>query len=119
MHIPLLLGRDIRETDKQNSMRIAVINQAMAEHFWHGLNPIGKRFRLKDNLNHPLEVVGVVRNSRTSGIYSPAAPFFYMALAQKRLLPVTLQVRTAGEPKLMAHEIVCYHQVFGAGDAAR
>ncbi len=106
MHIPLLLGRDILETDQQNSMRIAVINQVMAEHFWHGLNPIGKRFKLKDDLNHPLEVVGVVRNSRTSGIYSPAAPFFYMALAQKRLLPVTLQVRTAGEPKLMAHEIV-------------
>jgi putative ABC transport system permease protein len=106
MHIPLLLGRDIRETDNQNSMRIAVINQAMAERFWHGLDPIGKRFKMKDDLNHPLEVVGVVKNSRTYDLYSPADPYFYMALAQKRLLPVTLQVRTAGEPDSRAHEIV-------------
>jgi putative ABC transport system permease protein len=33
-------------------------------------------------------------------------PYFYMALAQKPLLPVTLQVRTAGDPESMAHEIV-------------
>jgi putative ABC transport system permease protein len=87
-------------------MRIAVINEAMAERFWHGLDPIGKRFKTKDDLNHPLEVVGMVKNSRAYDLYSPADPYFYMALAQKRLLPVTLQVRTAGEPESMAHEIV-------------
>ena len=106
MHIPLLLGRDIRETDKQNSMRIAVINQAMAERFWPGSDPLGKQFSLKEDSSHPLEVVGVVRNSRTETLYSPADPYFYMALAQKPMLPVTLQVRTAGEPQSMAHEIV-------------
>ena len=106
MHIPLLLGRDVRETDKQNSTRIAVINQAMAERFWPGLDPLGKQFRVKENPNHPLEVIGVVRNSRTYDLYSPEGPYFYMALAQKRMLPVTLQVRTAGDPQSMAHEVV-------------
>jgi predicted permease len=106
LHIPLLFGREILETDKQNSMRIAVINQAMAERFWHGLDPLGKQFRRKEDPNHPLEVVGVVRNSRTDDLYSPTEPYFYMALAQKPVLPVTLQVRTAGDPESMAHEIV-------------
>jgi predicted permease len=110
MHIPLLRGRDIRETDDQNSMRVAVINQAMAERFWRGRDPIGKEFRLKEDLSQPLEVVGVVKNTTTSDLsgdlYLPARPYFYMALAQKRMLPVTLQVRTAGEPERMAQGII-------------
>ena len=106
MHIPMLLGRDIRETDKASSMRVAVINQAMAERFWPGKDPVGKQFRYKEDPDHPLEVVGVVRNSRTDDLYSPEGPYFYMALAQKPMLPVTLQVRTAGEPESMAQEVI-------------
>jgi len=106
MRIPLLLGRDIRETDKENSMWVAVINQAMAGRFWPGKDPLGKQFRLKEDSSHPLEVAGVVENSRTYDLYSPADPYFYMALAQKPMLPVTLQVRTARDPQSMAHEIV-------------
>jgi len=60
---------------------------------------------LEDDLNHPLEVVGVARNSRTADLTSPEGPFFYMAFAQKRMLPITLQVRTYGEPESMAQGI--------------
>jgi putative ABC transport system permease protein len=106
MRIPLLRGRDIRETDNQNSMHVAVINQAMAERFWQGQDPIGKEFRLKGDLRHPLEVAGVARNSRTADLYSPVVPFFYLALAQNEMLPLTLQARTAGDPEPVAQEIL-------------
>ena len=106
MHIPLLRGRDIHETDNQNSMRVAVINQAMAERFWPGKDPIGRHFGVEEDPHHPLEVVGVAKNSRTGDFSSPEGPFFYMALAQKRMFPVTLQVRTAGDPESMAQGII-------------
>jgi predicted permease len=106
MRIPLLRGRDIRETDNQTSMHIAVINQAMAERFWRGKDPVGKEFRVKGDLNHPLGVVGVAKNSRTADMYSPVVPYFYVALAQNQMLPLTLQVRTAGDPGPVAKEIV-------------
>jgi putative ABC transport system permease protein len=106
MRIPLLRGRDIRETDNQNSMHVAVINQAMAERFWRGQDPIGKEFRLKGDLSHPLEVVGMAKNSRTADLYSPVVPYFYVALAQNQVLPLTLQVRTAGDPGPVAQETV-------------
>jgi putative ABC transport system permease protein len=102
MQIPLLRGRDFRESDDKSSPRVAVINQAMAERFWPGKDPIGEQFRLKGDLDHPLEIVGVVANSRTAYLFGSEGPYFYMALAQKRMLPVTLQVRTAGNPELMA-----------------
>ncbi len=106
MHIPLLRGRGIRETDNQNSVRIAIINQAMAERFWTGKDPIGKQFWLMGDLSRPLEVVGVVKNSRTENLLLPEGAHFYMALAQKPFLPVTLQVRTAGDPEAMAQGII-------------
>jgi predicted permease len=106
MHISLLRGREINETDTQSSPHVAVVNQAMAERFWPGKDPVGKQFRLKEDPSHPVEVVGVVRNSRTGGFPSPEGPFFYMPFAQKRMLPVTLQVRTAGDPESTAPAII-------------
>jgi predicted permease len=106
MRIALLLGRGIRETDRQNSARIAVISQAMAERFWQGADPIGKRFSLKEDPGHPLEVVGVVKNSRMQNLYFPEGPYFYMTLAQKPMFPVTLQVRSSGDPESMARGVV-------------
>jgi putative ABC transport system permease protein len=106
MGIPLLHGRTIRQTDEQNSARIAVINQAMAERFWPGQNPLGKQFRLKDKPGPPVNVVGVVRNSRTDNLFEPVGPYFYMPLAQDRETPLTLQVRTIGRPESEAQGIV-------------
>jgi predicted permease len=106
MHLHLLHGREINETDKQNSTHVAVINQAMAERFWPGKDPIGRRFRLEEDLNHPVEVAGVVRNSRTVSFSSPEGPYFYMPFAQRRVLPVTLQVRAFENPESMAQGII-------------
>jgi putative ABC transport system permease protein len=53
---------------------------------------------LEEDPNHPLEVVGVVRNSRTADLSSPQGSFFYIPFAQKRVLPVTLQARTFENP---------------------
>ncbi|HXW12883.1 MAG TPA: ABC transporter permease [Terriglobia bacterium] len=106
MGIRLLHGRGIEETDKQNSVPIAVINQAMAERLWPGKDPLGKRFRLEDDLNHPLEVVGVVKNTRTADLTSPQGSFFYIPFAQKRVLPVTLQLRTCGNPEAMGPGVI-------------
>jgi putative ABC transport system permease protein len=105
MHIPLLHGREINATDKQNSTHVAVINQAMAERFWPGKDPIGKQLKEEGDPNHPLEIVGVVKNSRTVNLFTEDS-YFYRALAQKRMFPVTLQVRTAGNPESMARGII-------------
>ena len=101
MGIRLLRGRTLSDGDRQDSTRAAVINQDMAERFWAGKDPLGRRFTLEGEPDHPLEVVGVVRNSRTSELASTVGPFFYMAFAQKPIVPVTLQVRTYGAPEAM------------------
>jgi putative ABC transport system permease protein len=51
-------------------------------------------------------VVGVVRNSRTADLSSPEGSFFYIPFSQKRVLPVTLQVRTFGNPEAMGPAVI-------------
>ena len=41
--VPLLLGREIGLQDTAASTKVAVVNQAFAEAFFHGQNPIGRR----------------------------------------------------------------------------
>jgi predicted permease len=96
MRVPLLRGRGFLDSDDQTSSRIAVINQAMAEKYWHGEDPIGQRFALADDPSNSIEVIGEVENSRYLGVTGPFRPYVYFPLAQKYnyRLPVTLQVRT-------------------------
>src|SRR6266568_3309200 len=46
MRIPLLSGRDFTDFDRENTTRVAVINEAMAKMVWPGLEPLGKRFAI-------------------------------------------------------------------------
>src|SRR5262249_9586506 len=63
MRIPLLAGRDFRESDREGATPVAIINEATAKRFWAGQNAVGKRFRFfTDTLM--TEVVGVVKDSK-------------------------------------------------------
>ena len=60
MGIPMLSGRDFNLADTSNEKSVAVISQAMANLFWPGENPIGKRFRISFTPETVREVAGVV-----------------------------------------------------------
>ncbi len=96
LRIPLLGGRVFLDSDNEKSPRVAVINEAMAEKYWHGEDPIGRNFALADNPQNPIEVVGEVKNSRASHVAGPINPYLYFPLTQKYDYQesVTLQLRT-------------------------
>lgn len=108
MHIPLLRGRDFRDSDAATSPYVAVINEAMAEKYWRGENPIGRHFVNTIDPKHSIEIVGIVQNSRTDGNFSdPVAPYLYVALSQHYdyQKPVTLQLRANVPPATVNREV--------------
>jgi putative ABC transport system permease protein len=68
--IPLLRGRNLAATDRPNSPRVVLVNEALAQRFWPDESPLGKHVSLFDD-RLQLEVVGVVRDIRP---ITPGAP---------------------------------------------
>jgi predicted permease len=94
MRIRLNRGRDFTEADNENAPHVAVINQAMAEHFWHGEDVLGKSFSLTSDPKHSVTIVGVVQNSRMNQLYGAFEPVFYLPVAQSYVSTETLQIRS-------------------------
>jgi len=95
--IPLLHGRAFTEFDRKETQRVAIVNQAMARHFWPGLDPIGKRFHFIGN-PQLLEVVGEVGDSWQFAVGEVPQPVAYLAITQDYSPFAVLHVRTAGKP---------------------
>ncbi len=89
MQIPLLQGRTLVPADEMGTPRVGVVNRAMAERYWPGEDPIGKRVRATsmefnaDGAPAPwVSVVGVVENVRHWGLESDPAPEMYTSVRQ-------------------------------------
>jgi putative ABC transport system permease protein len=106
MRIPLLQGRAFLDSDTNDSLYVAIVNQAMADRYWPGQNPIGQHFTSHDDPKHSLEIVGIAGNTHPNS-YEGATParFFYVPLAQSDQSLATLQIRTDGDPTILAREV--------------
>jgi predicted permease len=120
MRIALKRGRDFTDADNENAPRVAVINQAMAEHFWPGQDPLGKSFTLTSDPKHPATIVGVVLNSRMNQLYGAFEPIFYLPVAQSYASTETLQIRsersvqdTVAEVRAIAQSLAPAIPVYG------
>lgn len=106
MGIRVISGRAFDATDSNpNSLRVAVINQAMARVFWPGRPALGGRFRFEEG---PwLTVVGIVADTRQWGIERPPRPEAYELATStvEGIRPRLLVVRAASDPLALVGEI--------------
>ncbi len=95
LRITLNRGRDFTDADNENAPHVAVINQAMAAHFWPNRDALGKSFTVTSDPKHPTTIVGIVQNSRMSQPWGTFEPIFYLPAAQSYVSTQTLQIRSA------------------------
>ena len=81
--IPVLAGRTFGPQDVLGTLPVTVVSEAMAERYWPGLDPIGRRIRLDDGPDPQwMEVIGVVGNVRY--FYAGGEiPQYYIPFAQR------------------------------------
>jgi len=99
LKVPLLRGRAFNERDTKDSPRVIIIDQAMAEQYFPGEDPIGRRLGVdpgNDNENYVMsEIVGVVARMRFHAIDEMAPlPVIYCSLGQAQRTSLTLFVRS-------------------------
>src|SRR6266851_2943324 len=99
LKVPLLRGRAFNERDTKDSPRVIIIDQTMAEQYFPGEDPIGRRLGVdpgNDNENYVMsEIVGVVARMRFHAIGEMAPlPVIYCSLGQAQRTSLTLFVRS-------------------------
>jgi macrolide transport system ATP-binding/permease protein len=92
MGIPLLAGRDFADTDTAKSAGVAIVNETLAQKFWPGENPIGKR--LHSGNTSVLEVVGLAKNGKYQSLGEIPGLTIYYPLQQVYASNAALVVRT-------------------------
>ncbi len=105
MGISLLRGRDVSESDDLDSPGVVIINQRLAQKYWPGEDPIGKRI----TLDHKswLSVIGVAHDAKQNEWVGDPRPEMYLPLLQSsdylqdpagHFAYITLVARATGDP---------------------
>jgi len=97
MEMPVVEGRGFELTDDSTRAGVVVVNQRAAANLWPGKSAIGRVIRL-DRTGPPLEVIGVVEDSKYLFISEAPRPYVYLPLAQNYAPTVFLHVRTTVDP---------------------
>ena len=104
MGIPLVAGRGFEATDRATAPFVAVVNQAMADRYFPGQNPIGRFVQILGPT--PREIVGVIPNLRQRALNLPPEPEIYAPHPQFPTGGMFLVVRTKHDgPERVAADV--------------
>src|SRR6185437_14919412 len=123
MRMALVRGRWLADADRDGTLPVAVINEAMAKAYWPNRDPLGLKV-------HPMyrstekdiwyTIVGVVREPKRFATGDTPDPAVYVAYAQAPWPIGSVIVRTTGDPKgigaamrSVALQMVPGHMVLG------
>ncbi len=98
MQIPILRGRGFLASDTPESLRVAVVNEYFAHHYWPGQDAVGKRFRLDRSDGVPMEIVGIAQTIKVRDTFDKNADFVYLPMAQHPIARMVLMVRSSENP---------------------
>jgi putative ABC transport system permease protein len=111
MQIPIRRGRAFSDFDAPSSEPIAIVSESLANKYWPGQDPIGKRLKISGDASDETQpwrvVVGVTGNVRSEGQYAPFIPEIYVPYTQFPwvLYPRNIVVRTTVEPLSIVPEM--------------
>jgi putative ABC transport system permease protein len=110
----LLRGRALQPADREGFPRVAVINETLARKKFGNDDPIGKKIFLDGDVNEsaavetaaaPLEIVGVVHDTKQYGLFQITPQTIYASMTQDPEQAMSLLVKTSGDAGSVVAEI--------------
>jgi len=104
LRIPILRGRDISDSDRADTYKVCIVNEAFVREHLAGHDPVGRRVTtVDDGVRTTYEVVGVARDARTQDLRDDAEPRFFVPAEQRPSsgMSRTFLIRTASESRVL------------------
>ena len=102
MGTPVLRGREFSWRDDAGAPKVAVINETLARFYFAGTDPIGRVVRIGRQPDAPpIEIVGVVKDTKRSDLREPPARMIYLPFLQYAQPYMTLEIRTVLNPTVL------------------
>jgi len=103
LRMPLVAGRSFDGRDTKTGPAVAIVNQTLARRFFPNLNPLGRTFRfdtVSGQPGPPIEVVGLIRDSKYESVREDPPPTAFLPAAQMSipLEEESFELRTALPP---------------------
>ncbi|HLW44459.1 MAG TPA: FtsX-like permease family protein, partial [Candidatus Acidoferrales bacterium] len=107
--ISLLRGRDFSSSDSTKSQRVAIINEALANRYWHNQDALGKRMKIEGGW---VTIIAIASDTKYYTLDEKPQPFIYLPLYQHYSSEAILHVCTAGAPLASASAVAdAIHQL--------
>jgi ABC-type antimicrobial peptide transport system permease subunit len=100
--IPLLAGRDFSDLDRDESGRVAIVNEALAAQLWNSRAAVGSFFYLGDKR---YRVIGVAKNTKIRSLTAESQAFLYLPLSQFYTPNVAIHVKSR-QPPAWVHRLI-------------
>jgi len=100
--IPLASGREFTRADDENAPFVAIVNEAMADQYWRGRDPVGSRVQVKGRW---MRVVGVAKMAKYRSLTEISKPFLYVP-ARQNTMGLGLLIRTSLPAQSMSKILV-------------
>jgi putative ABC transport system permease protein len=97
MKTQFVQGRDFTEFDSTNAPEVVIVDETFTKQFKLGPQPLGRRLNIGDGAED-VEIVGMVKDVKRSGLASPYRGEMYRPYRQACWGYMTLVVRTRREP---------------------
>jgi putative ABC transport system permease protein len=114
--IPMVMGRGFGPEDREGGALVVIVDETMAQKFWPGEDPIGKRVTFEaeeaedgsDGARVYRTVVGVAKNVRHYELETPSRIQGYVPMDQSRMAwsrTMAIMARTVGDPDQLTGQI--------------
>jgi putative ABC transport system permease protein len=104
MGMSLVDGREFRLSDDNTAPRVVIVNETLVHKYFRGEHALGRRIFFSGDAKRerPLEIVGIVRDTRTEALNELPQPEIYQPLWQGQAFSKHMVIRTTGDPRPLA-----------------
>ncbi len=102
MGILLARGRDFTPQDNDEAENVVIINEKMAERYWKGQDPLGKKIHFESS---SATIIGIAHNIKYRQLNGEPVTLMYFPLFQSNEKAMTIHLRTANDPANLAEAV--------------